>query len=170
MKHKNKFTWRCDGIRCSEGKYCVLDQNLSPHCIRCRIRCPKTSQNSKPVCGIDGVTYGNICLLRQAACKKGRAIPVAYKGVCKARASCGSVRCRNHQACLTDLSTGFPRCVTCTSKCTSAATRELGGPICGTNNKTYLSWCHMVKDACATGFVIETKFQGTCGEGGRAIR
>ncbi|XP_049762714.1 follistatin isoform X2 [Schistocerca cancellata] len=36
------------------------------------------------------------------------------------------------------------------------------GPICGTNNHTYETWCHMLKDACATGFVIETQFAGHC--------
>ncbi|KAF4521246.1 hypothetical protein B566_EDAN008447 [Ephemera danica] len=33
----------------------------------------------------------------------------------------------------------------------------LGGPICGSNEHTYASWCHMLHDACATGYVIETK-------------
>jgi hypothetical protein len=45
----------------------------------------------------------------------------------------------------------------------------MGGPICGTNNRTYHSWCHMLKDACATGFVIETKFSGSCDLGGMYI-
>jgi len=47
--------------------------------------------------------------------------------------------------------------------------RDMGGPICGTNNRTYHSWCHMLKDACATGFVIETKFSGTCDIGGMYV-
>jgi hypothetical protein len=37
--------------------------------------------------------------------------------------------------------------------------------LCGSNNKTYSSWCHMVKDACATGYVIDTQAPGHCPSG-----
>ena len=87
-------------------------------------------------------------------------------------ATCDSVRCRDRQSCLLELNTGTPRCVTCSYKCPrprspSGMRRDMGGPICGTNNRTYHSWCHMLKDACATGFVIETKFSGSCDAGGK---
>ncbi|XP_071449331.1 follistatin-related protein 3 isoform X2 [Hetaerina americana] len=36
------------------------------------------------------------------------------------------------------------------------------GPLCGSNDQTYDSWCQMLKDACATGFVISTKHFGSC--------
>lgn len=42
------------------------------------------------------------------------------------------------------------------------SSNDMGGPICGTNNRTYHSWCHMLKDACATGYIIETKHSGSC--------
>ncbi|XP_069691213.1 follistatin [Periplaneta americana] len=161
----------CDRIRCPAGKHCLLDQNLSPHCVKCAQRCPPRPAASRQVCGTDGVTYQSACHLQEAACHKGKAIPVAYKGRCKQMASCGSVRCRDRQSCLTELNTGTPRCVTCSYRCPrprspSGMRRDMGGPICGTNNRTYHSWCHMLKDACATGFVIETKFSGSCDMGG----
>ncbi|KAK2581741.1 hypothetical protein KPH14_002222 [Odynerus spinipes] len=34
--------------------------------------------------------------------------------------------------------------------------------LCATNNITYPSWCHIVKDACVTGFVLETRHAGPC--------
>lgn len=176
----------CDRIHCPAGKHCLLDQNLSPHCVKCTQRCPARSpQANRHVCGADGVTYPSSCHLREAACHKGKAIPEAYKGRCKRSrtvshratfnihgnrtqerpevATCGSVQCRERQSCLIEPMSGAPRCVTCSYRCPKAGgRRDMGGPICGTNNLTYDSWCHMIKDACDTGYVIETKFPGHC--------
>lgn len=34
--------------------------------------------------------------------------------------------------------------------------------ICGTNSKSYHSWCQMMKDSCNTGFYIDVKHNGVC--------
>lgn len=74
-------------------------------------------------------------------------------------ATCRKVRCRGREKCLNDSVTGMPRCVTCTHRCKS---RHMNGSICGSNNSTYQSWCHMIQDACVKGFTIETKHSGKC--------
>lgn len=55
--------------------------------MRCARRCPQAPPHqvagARPVCGADGNTYKSACHLRLAACRAGRAIPVAYKGHCK---------------------------------------------------------------------------------------
>ncbi|XP_071449330.1 follistatin-A isoform X1 [Hetaerina americana] len=222
----------CDRIRCPDGKQCLLDQRLTPHCVKCRRNCPLlipapfassshtsstsllVSSDSSPsaassaalavsatarhrmVCGVDGVTYLSACHLREAACRRGKAIPIAYKGRCKKAATCRTVHCREGQSCLTEPLSGRPRCVTCSQRCprnnrkttaapahanSSAPPHERGnnstmpkksggqnrgwsswGPLCGSNDQTYDSWCQMLKDACATGFVISTKHFGSC--------
>lgn len=48
--------------------------------------------------------------------------------------------------------------MTCASRCT----KDFGGPICGSDNHTYPSWCHMQRESCDTGYVIDTAFPGRC--------
>lgn len=75
----------CDKVTCPGGKYCLQDQNLMPHCVKCATYCPPGMTPSKLVCGSDGRTYQSACHLREAACRVGKAIPIAYKGRCKSK-------------------------------------------------------------------------------------
>ncbi|KRT85546.1 hypothetical protein AMK59_907, partial [Oryctes borbonicus] len=148
----------CDKITCPSGRVCLLDQNLSPHCIKCARKCPPVAARHQ-VCGADGVTYQSTCHLKDMACKKGKGIPLAYKGPCHRKATCSKIRCKETQNCLVDKRTGMPRCVTCVRRCKP---RHMRGPICGSNNSTYQSWCHMMQDACSKGYVLETQHSGKC--------
>ncbi|KAF0764891.1 follistatin-A [Aphis craccivora] len=81
-------------------------------------------------------------------------------------ATCATVSCKSGQKCLVEKKTGRPRCVTCNLLCSEAETsgkrKDTSGKVCGSNDKTYHSWCQMFMDACATGVVIETKASGPC--------
>lgn len=77
------FAGSCERVLCGEGHSCVMDQNLSPHCVRCERHCPARVAASRAVCGSDGTTYPSTCHLREAACRGGKAIPVAYRGRCQ---------------------------------------------------------------------------------------
>ncbi|OXA63935.1 Follistatin-A [Folsomia candida] len=155
----------CSKLTCPGKKQCLLDQNSIPHCVNCTTRhCPVA--NGKSVCGVNGVTYPNVCQLRQTACQKGKAIQVAYKGPCKKRASCANVKCSDGQSCLVDRA-DKPRCVTCgpRPKWCRASKRDgsIKGPICATNGKTYGNWCDMVEDSCSSGIALDTNHFGKCG-------
>ncbi|XP_059474597.1 follistatin isoform X2 [Neocloeon triangulifer] len=161
----------CEKVRCAENKQCVVDQNRIPHCVRCTRKCPKVAGMRKHVCGVDGHTYQSACHIREAACRKGKAVPIAYRGRCKP--TCKNIKCRERQACLVEPASGQPRCVTCGLRCKAdnsapgvvnlvTGAGGLAGPICGSNNHTYKTWCHMMQDACATGYVIDTKHPGNC--------
>ncbi|KYM99581.1 hypothetical protein ALC62_09690 [Cyphomyrmex costatus] len=74
------------------------------------------------------------------------------------------------------MKSGRPRCVTCMYHCPRKRERirnrthrnrdrdrdPLMTMLCATNNITYPSWCHIIKDACVTGFVLETRHAGPC--------
>lgn len=74
------------------------------------------------------------------------------------------------------MKSGRPRCVTCTYRCPRKRERVRNRAhrdrdrdrdpsttmLCATNNITYPSWCHIIKDACVTGFVLETRHAGPC--------
>lgn len=87
-------------------------------------------------------------------------------------ADCTTIRCREGQTCLSEMKSGRPRCVTCTYRCPRKRERVRNRThrdrdpsatmLCATNNITYPSWCHIVKDACDTGFVLETRHAGPC--------
>uniref|UniRef100_A0A182NJ99 Kazal-like domain-containing protein n=1 Tax=Anopheles dirus TaxID=7168 RepID=A0A182NJ99_9DIPT len=96
-------------------------------------------------------------------------------------ATCETIKCKDRQHCLTDLKTHKPRCVSCSYKCPRTKRQQgYGKPfreaknslfndhnvkLCGTNNRTYHSWCHMQKDSCNTGFYIDVLHSGTCSFG-----
>ncbi|KAG6449690.1 hypothetical protein O3G_MSEX006169 [Manduca sexta] len=68
----------CEGVRCGGDKRCILDAEFGAHCVRCGA----CSVAGTPVCAVDGNTYAGACALRRAACERGRALPLAYKGRC----------------------------------------------------------------------------------------
>ena len=103
-------TVSCSKLNCPSKKRCLLDQNMIPHCVNCTQRkCGGNNSHAwtnsihmnstlidkeefasaniasldKSICGSDGLTYPSMCDLRQAACLRGKAIPVAYKGPCR---------------------------------------------------------------------------------------
>lgn len=73
--------------------------------------------------------------------------------------TCHNIHCQDRQQCLLDVEAGRPRCVACSASCRP---KFLHGPVCGTNNSTYQTWCHMMQDACSKGYVIDTKHSGKC--------
>lgn len=68
----------CDRVECRAGRECIVSGGVA-QCL-CVTSCP---DHDKPVCGSDGQSYDNFCLLHQKACLSGNPISVDYKGYCK---------------------------------------------------------------------------------------
>ncbi|XP_043232280.1 follistatin-A-like isoform X2 [Amphibalanus amphitrite] len=160
MAYKGACQTSCKSVKCArKNEQCVLDQNRIPHCAPCLRRC--SDRASSPICGVNGVTYKNRCQARRAACLNGSAIPIAYRGPCRPGLTCSRLRCKQGQRCLLSPKTRTPRCVNCQLRCRRRG-RGKQIKVCGSNYVTYRSWCHLMKDSCATGLVIDVLHHGKC--------
>ncbi|XP_042883082.1 follistatin-like [Penaeus japonicus] len=148
----------CSGVRCSVGKRCVLDEQLTPRCVRCPLTCLDL-EKPRPICGGDGNTYLSPCHLKMASCRARKEIPRAYKGPCQDDVTCNQVRCWRDQRCLTHVSTGMPQCTWCGSLDSCRASSR---PVCASDGKIYPSWCALRHQACRSGRALTPALHHHC--------
>lgn len=66
----------CTNYHCDYGAHCV-QKNGQAHC-----ECPLCGNEFDPICGSDGISYGNLCKLQLEECRHHRNIHLLYKGLC----------------------------------------------------------------------------------------
>lgn len=69
----------CSRIKCHQFASCVNHLNGSASCA-CPLKCPLKYD---PVCGTDGETHVNTCLLKLKSCQDNSDMSVAYSGECR---------------------------------------------------------------------------------------
>uniref|UniRef100_A0A8C6EAN4 Follistatin-related protein 3 n=1 Tax=Moschus moschiferus TaxID=68415 RepID=A0A8C6EAN4_MOSMO len=145
----------CEGVECGPGKACRM-LGGRPRC-ECAPDCTGLPARLQ-VCGSDGATYRDECELRAARCRGHPDLRVMYRGRC--RKSCAHVVCLRPQSCVVD-QTGSAHCVVCRAAPCPAPSSP-GQELCGNNNVTYLSSCHLRQATCFLGRSIGVRHPGSC--------
>ncbi|GFW86668.1 hypothetical protein TNCV_4334521 [Trichonephila clavipes] len=74
----------CHKHVCHFGSICVVKSGYAI------CECPTCSEEFEPVCGTDGISYTNVCKLKQEGCDRKSDIDVAYTGLCNMCHECHS--------------------------------------------------------------------------------
>uniref|UniRef100_A0A5K3F1K9 Agrin n=1 Tax=Mesocestoides corti TaxID=53468 RepID=A0A5K3F1K9_MESCO len=150
------------------GEQCRVDIQGRRSCV-CPDSCPAIVV---PVCGSDGVTYDSICHLLRTACLNKKYIWVVYAGQCStSNNECerNGLHCRGFEICTIETTqTNRDRALNYvgpTLKCGCPFCPEggLGGKVCGNDERTYRSECHLRAAACHSGRLqLKVKQRGSC--------
>ncbi|KAL3289355.1 hypothetical protein HHI36_022791 [Cryptolaemus montrouzieri] len=139
----------CSEHICQFGSTCI-EKAGQPYC-----ECPVCPAEFAPVCGSDGISYGNECKLRLEGCKHRRDIRVLYDGPCN---GCEKNACDFYSSCEAD-GTSEGKCV-CSKVCQNVKLNN--GTVCGTDGVTYSSECELRLTSCKLQQFILLAYKGTC--------
>nr|XP_042902800.1 agrin [Parasteatoda tepidariorum] len=155
----------CHNYLCYFGAICVVKGGYAI------CECPDCNEEYEPVCGTDGVSYTNVCKLKQAGCAQKSIIDVAYTGLCN---GCESKKCEFYAICEIN-GNNEARCV-CPHSCVKVIIRrfsfkcfciqnkisQIESSVCGTDGMTYLNECEMRVSACNKRQYVVVGSKGPC--------
>nr|AFJ24723.1 follistatin [Schmidtea mediterranea]AGC30580.1 follistatin [Schmidtea mediterranea] len=141
----------CADKICPVGEFCIMrdeDSICSSECI-----CSEEQKSSGPVCTATGRRYKNKCELHLESCwtnSQQNIIPCAKFG-------CERLNChKRNKKCILTLN-GQSKCVN-----KKICIGQLYDPICGVDNVTYSSRCHLEESSIRQAKEIQIAYSGVC--------
>uniref|UniRef100_T1DF95 Follistatin n=1 Tax=Dendrocoelum lacteum TaxID=27895 RepID=T1DF95_9PLAT len=140
----------CEGKICKSGDKCIMRENDSICSSDCK--CTRKQRESGPICVRNGPKYRNMCDLHLESCLT----DTSHTLVPCSKSGCDRKRC-GRRSCILNQN-GKSECVDKVRSCVG----EVYKPLCGVNNVTYPSLCHITKAGIERGREIYVAYEGTC--------
>ncbi|XP_019514045.1 PREDICTED: agrin isoform X4 [Hipposideros armiger] len=142
----------CQGALSDPSRLCrVNPRTRRPEML---LRPESCAARRAPVCGDDGVTYDNDCIMGRTGAARGLLLQKVRSGQCQPRDQCPD-QCRFNAVCLSRR--GRPRC-SCDRITCDGAYR----PVCAHDGHTYDNDCWRQQAECQQQRAIPAKHQGPC--------
>jgi coxsackievirus/adenovirus receptor len=109
----------CRKAGCANGAVCHLETSGQAVCI-----CPSCTEEYRPVCGSNSLTFPNECHLRRYACEHNQSLSLVSQRACR---GCEDIHCEWHALCQ---SRDGPAGCVCPDVCARNQT-----PVCGSDGK-----------------------------------
>ncbi|XP_028811375.1 tomoregulin-2 isoform X4 [Denticeps clupeoides] len=175
--------WNCSGFEEQDTDLFLCDTNtckFDGECLRigdtvtciCNFKC---SSDYVPVCGSNGESYENECLLRREACKLQAELQVASEGTCPVdmgsgsgddAAGEGSAETGQRETSTCDICQFGAECdedaedVWCV--CNIDCAHISFNPVCASDGRSYDNPCQVKEESCQKQERIEVKYLGHC--------
>ncbi|TRY72500.1 hypothetical protein TCAL_00311 [Tigriopus californicus] len=153
----------CQMLSCDSGTECHLvpDDPMDDHAREAKCMCSNNCPDDfVPICGSNGKTYINECVMKLDGCRRRLDLHLVYTGNCSSGLNqCKLLNCEFGQECEINKQ-GITNCI-CPQSC-----EKVVRPVCASNGQTYDNECEMKKYGCRKKMALTIQYIGICDSNG----
>lgn len=153
----------CQMLSCDSGTECHLvpDDPTDDHTREAKCMCSNNCPDDfVPICGSNGKTYLNECVMKLDGCRRRLDLHLVYTGNCSSGLNqCKLLNCEFGQECEINKQ-GITNCI-CPESC-----EKIVRPVCASNGQTYDNECEMKKYGCRKKMALSIQYIGNCDSNG----